>query len=118
MKPLEDALREALRRQDPGPDFTAQVLARTAAAPVPARREARGWWQALTVSFAVGRMRWAMAGAVACVLLVAGSVGYRERQARIEGQAAKQQLVLALRIAGTKLNLAREKLQELNDRGE
>ncbi len=110
MSRFEDRLREALRREDPGPEFTAGVLARAAAASAPRP----DWWRRLASAFRPVKIRWAAAGALACVLVVAGAVEYRERQERIEGEAAKQQLVLALRIAGTKLNLARAKVVELN----
>jgi hypothetical protein len=55
-----------------------------------------------------------MAGALACVLLVGGSVEYRRQQEERQGRLAKQQLVLALHIAGAKLNLARDRVQQLN----
>ena len=102
MSRLDDALREAFRSQDPGPDFTARVL--TAAAG--ARRKAN-WWGALG-------LRWAMAAALACVLLVGGSIEYRRQQEERQGRLAKQQLVLALHIAGAKLNMARDRVQQLN----
>ncbi len=114
MKPLDDQLREALRRRDPGPDFTARVLARAAAGPVP--RESL--WRRLAAALSGMNLRWATA-ALACLLVVAAGVGYRERQVRIQGEAAKEQLVRALQIAGSKLNHAREKVRELNaPRGE
>jgi hypothetical protein len=107
MSRLDDELREAFRREDPGPEFTARVL-RAAAA----RKPKESWWR-------LPGMRWAMAGALACLFLAIGGIEYRQQQVRIEGEAAKQRLVLAMRIAGTKLNLAREKVQELNSgRGE
>jgi hypothetical protein len=59
-------------------------------------------------------VRW---GAVATVTvcLVIGSIYYRNLQRqRAEGEAAKQQLMLALRIAGSKLQLAKEKVNEIN----
>ena len=102
MSRLDDALREALRSQDPGPDFTARVLRAAAGA-----RPKENWWGALG-------LRWAMAAAWACVLLVGGSVEYRRQQEERQGRLAKQQLVLALHIAGAKLNLARDRVQQLN----
>jgi predicted acetyltransferase len=104
MSRLDDALREAFQSQDPGPDFTARVL-RTAAGARPKEKE--NWWGALG-------LRWAMAAALACVLLVGGSIEYRREQEERQGQRAKQQLVLALHIAGAKLNLARDRVQQLN----
>jgi hypothetical protein len=102
MSRLDDALREAFARQDPGPEFTAHVLAAAAA-----DRPKPSWWWA-------PRLRWAMAGALACVLLVGGGVEYRRQQEERQGRLAKQQLVLALRIAGAKLNLARDGVERLN----
>jgi hypothetical protein len=110
MSRLEDELREALRREDPGPQFTARVLARVAAA----QRPNESWWQRMVSAFRPAKTRWAVAGALACLFLAIGGIEYREQQVRIEGEAAKERLVLALRIAGTKLNLARDKVQELN----
>ena len=60
-------------------------------------------------------MRWATAGVVACALLVAGLEYRHERHLRAEGEAAKQQLVLALRIAGAKLYVAQEKVFQRSD---
>ncbi len=108
MDRLDDALRKALRREDPGPDFTARVLARAQEqSPAPGRR--RGLFEA----FRLPNFRWAAAAAMVCVMVAAG-VEYHERQTRIEGEAAKEKLVTALKIAGTKLNLARDKVQQLN----
>jgi hypothetical protein len=94
---LEDELRSALRRREPSPDFTARVLARVAAAPV--RRATRPW------------VRWA-APIAAALLLAAGSLEYRHYQ----GERAKSQVMLAMRIAGRKLNKAQRKVQMLTHR--
>ncbi len=102
MNRLDDALREALRRQDPGPEFTARVLTAAAGA-----QPGVNWWWA-------PRLRWATAGALACLLLVGGSFEYRREREERQGRLAKQQLVLALHIAGAKLNLARDRVQQLN----
>ena len=102
MSRLDDALHEAFRRQDPGPQFTARVVAAAAGAP-----PKTSWW------WAPG-WRWATAGALACLLLVGGSLEYRRDREERQGRLAKQQLVLALRIAGAKLNLARERVQQIN----
>jgi hypothetical protein len=110
MSRLDDALREALRREDPGPDFTREVLARAAAA-----RPKRSWWRGLASGFRPPLVRWATAGVLACALLATGLEYRRERHLRAEGEAAKQQLVLALRIAGVKLHVAQEKVFERND---
>lgn len=103
MSRLDDALRESLRREDPGADFTRRVLARAAAA----RPAKRSWW-------APPLVRWATAGALACAMLAAGLQYQHERRLQAQGEAAKQQLVLALRIAGTKLEMARAKVVDRN----
>ena len=77
---LDDELKRAFERQEPPPDFAARTIAR-----------ARGKGFALP--------RWTVAAAAALVIAGAG-YGYRWRQ----GEAAKQQVLLAFRIASTKVN--------------
>ncbi len=107
MDPMEQRLKEALQRRDPSGDFTARVLARVES------EQHRPWWRGwLTVP----RLRWATA-VVLCVL-IAGGVVYEREQARrrAEGEAAKQQVMLALRIAGAKVRLAQDRVQKVSDR--
>lgn len=94
---LEDELRSAFGRREPSPDFTERVLARVAAVPV--HRRTRPW------------VRWA-APIAAALLLAAGSLEYRHYQ----GERAKAQVMLAVRIAGSKLNKAQKKVQMLTHR--
>ena len=47
---------------------------------------------------------WRLAPVMAAFLVVSGVVAYREHQREVQGQVAKQQLLQALRIAGTKLH--------------
>ena len=102
MRFSEDDLRAALRRKDPGEHFTERVMARVFQ---PQARGAAGsrlgeLWQRLW-------MRPALTGAVAAMLIVGGSLGflhYRNVQRWREGEAAKQQVLLALRITNVKLN--------------
>ncbi len=106
MSRLDDELRNALRREDPGPEFTRKVLAR-----VSRERANRTWWQALASPFSAPRLRWATAGVMAGALLLLSGLEYRrEQRIRAEGEAAKRQLVLAMRIAGSKLHLAQLKV--------
>jgi type VI protein secretion system component VasF len=79
---LEDELKQALRRKEPSPDFEAKV---TAAA---GRRR-----------HVIAMPRWLAAAAAVLVITGAGA-GYRYHQ----GQAAKEQVMLAMRLAGSKLN--------------
>jgi len=83
---LEDELKQALGRKPPSADFEAHV---TAAA---GRRSA--------LRFPVLTMpRWLAAAAAVLVITGAGA-GYRYHQ----GHVAKEQVMLAMRITGTKLN--------------
>jgi hypothetical protein len=97
MSPLEDELRSALRRHEPSPDFTERVLARVSAAPV--RRAPRLWVRGV-------------AAIAAALLLAAGGLEYREYR----GERAKDQVLLAVRIAGSKLHKAQRKVQMANRR--
>lgn len=108
MSRLDDALKQALRRQQPPAGFAERVLARVAD-----ERPARGRWESLFDAFRLPKLR--LAGAVAAVLaLVAGSQYYRQQQMRTEGELAKQQVVLALRITAGELQFAQNKVQQLN----
>jgi len=113
----EDALKRAMRRQ-PAPDgFADRVLARVAEQSStesgPARRDS--WWRV----FSQPLVRWGTAGALAAAL-IAGGLHYHQVQhdkverERAQGEAAKQQLMLALRIASSKLQLAKSKVNEIN----
>ncbi len=105
MTRLEDELRNALRRESPPESFTARVLAR-AAVQAPRRR----WWPAV---FEMPRLRWAAVAAMCLILAVAGFEYWNVRTERARGERAKAQLMLALRITGSKLQLAQHKVQEI-----
>jgi len=86
---LEDELKQALGRKQPSPDFEARLIAAAAAA---GRRS--------VLRFPVLAMpRWLAAAAAVLVITGAGA-GYRHHQ----GEAAKEQVMLAMRITGQKLN--------------
>lgn len=107
----DDDLKRALRRHEAPEGFTERVLVRVAnqqAARSTSRHES--WLNIFTRP----ALRWATA-AVACAALIAGGIHYRNLQReRAQGEAAKQQLMLALRIAGTKLQLAKAKVNDIN----
>lgn len=108
MDPLERDLTNALRREEPSGDFAARVLAR-----VEQEKHRQPWWRGW---FAVPQLRWATA-VVLCLLFVSG-VFYQREQAhrRAEGEAAREQVLLALRIAGSKVKLAQDRVQQISDR--
>jgi hypothetical protein len=106
---LEDAIKHALRRQEAPEDFTQRVIARVAAqnaAPQPTRNS----WLSL---FTQPIIRWAALAAVAAAMIFGVHI-YQERRERAQGEAAKQRLMLALRVAGSKLQLAKAKVNEMN----
>jgi hypothetical protein len=107
---LEDALCNALRRKDAPEGFTASVLARVAQQYSTVREVKRTSWPSIVSEPLV---RWA-AFATVSICLVIGGLHYRNVKREREGEAAKHQLMLALRIAGSKLQLAKEKVNEIN----
>ncbi|MGH9845939.1 MAG: hypothetical protein ACREEM_45120 [Blastocatellia bacterium] len=123
MNRLEDELRSALGRERPSSDFTDRVMARIAALPAKQEKERNnsGWLKRLAGFFQPPQMKWAMAGAMAC-LLVFAAIGVnrrREHQRAIEiaeGEKAKEQVMLAMRIASAKLTVAQKKVQENHER--
>jgi hypothetical protein len=137
MNRFDDELRLALRREEPSPDFTDRVMARIAELQKQEKprekirrggegetggqgdKNGRSWLQTLAEVFRPPRMKWAMAGAMGVVLLIVGFGLHRYREnerlrlAEIaEGERAKEQVMLAMRIASAKLNVAQKKVYE------
>ena len=98
MKNLEDELRKALVRQEPSDDFVKRVLAQTA----PARRPvfSSSWWRLASVAAVV-------------VVVFSAVLGYRQHVQRVKGEAAKRQLMVALRIAGVELRQAQMRVHKI-----
>jgi len=110
MNQIEEQLKNALRRQDAPPDFTEQVLARVAEHNSIPQVQHHSWRSFFTQPL----VRRAAITATAASLAL-GGIHYRNvRRERAKGEAAKQQLMLALRIAGSKLQLAKAKINEIN----
>jgi negative regulator of sigma E activity len=126
MSRIEDELRTALRREEPSTDFTERVMARIAATAVEMKqeksREKISWVQRLAELFQPFQMKLAVAVAVACILIfVAVGVSlYRHHQRAIaeiaEGERAKEQVMLAMKIASAKLNVAQKKVQKNSEK--
>jgi len=120
MNRFDEELKLALRREEPSPDFTDRVMARIAELQRQEKsREKTDWLRRLMQFFQPPQMKWAMAGAVAVVLLIAAFGVHRSREnerrrlAEIaEGERAKEQVMLAMRIASAKLNVAQKKVYE------
>lgn len=102
---LERDLKDALRRVEPPEGFTARVMERVARE---STREPwwRAWWRGPLPA-------WAVAGAL-CAALVAGIQYQSERMERARGEAARREVMLALRIAGGKLHAVQAKVHEIN----
>lgn len=109
MDHFEKELRASLRRESPSANFEARVADRIAQTRGGRRRipSILAWWP---------QLRW-VAVAALCLLILGGLAYQREQQIRrAEGEAAKQQVMIALRIAGAKMKLARTKVQSLSQR--
>ena len=99
MNQFERDLRESLRRRDPPGDFAAKVLART--------RE--------TESRSVFSWRW-LAVAALVLVMIGGTLFIQEQQRQVENERAKEQLMVALRITGTKVKEVQDRLNAIQDR--
>lgn len=111
MKRLEDELRKALQSEEPPAGFAERVMARTAAAE---RAKARAGWTWLGF-FQMPALRWAATSALTVALVAGGVFLRREHQQRAEGEKAKEQLMLALRIAGSKLQIVQVSVRDISD---
>lgn len=98
---LEDDLKRALRRESPAPGFASRVMTRIehdAAAP-PRRHK---WWRAVAASLTL------------TVLLGAwGAHEVQQRREEAEGKRARDQVLLALRIAGEKVRYAQAEVRDI-----
>lgn len=108
MNRLEDELKKALQRVEPPPGFAQRVLTEAAKQKQERKRTARSWF----VWFAPAGLRWAIAGAL-CLVLASSGLVYRHEE-RKRGEAAKEQLMLALRITSSKLQIVTQNVRELN----
>jgi hypothetical protein len=119
MSRLEDELRKALRREEPPAGFAERVLAaveaekeRASLAP-PASTKTGGWWRGLFPQFP---LRLA-AGCAAALMIAAVGLEYRAQyQERARAEEAKEQVMTALRIAGTKIRFAQDTIHRISSR--
>lgn len=112
MNELDDELRQALGREPAPPGFAERVLRRVEEeAPVerPGPSGSKTPW--------ARRPLFGLAAAAAIVAAVAGGIQYRSferaRAERAAGEAAKEQVIEALRITASKLQLVQEKVREV-----
>ena len=95
---FEKALQSALRRQGPGEDFSAQVVAR-----LDGRRR-------------VFRSRWLPAALAACIVAAVGLVQMRQHALdTARANQARAQLLQALSIASDNINIVRDAVAHEED---
>jgi hypothetical protein len=103
MRNLDDELRNVLSRVEAPAGFADRVVQRASRRQLHQRRSNRSF------------LRWAAAAMIVGAL--AGADQYRTvrnaREERLRGEAAKEQVVQALRIAGSKLQLVQAKIKEI-----
>lgn len=98
---LDRQLRRALRREAPAPGFAQRVMQRIERADERAVAWSPRRWRALAASLLL---------TASISAWVAYDVAERRR---IEGERARDQVLLALRIAGEKVRLARQEVRDI-----
>ena len=102
MKRLEKELLNAMRSEEPPDGFVARVLAKTAETGHGSRI---GY-------FASRKLAWVFACTVLLVLVITGVEYRKAREERARGEAAKAQLMLALRIASNQIQFVQLKINQ------
>jgi len=105
---IDNQLRDALRRCNPPAGFADRVLAM-----VDGKAKRPGWTFG---PFRLGwpTLRWVAVPTFAAMLTTGfGYHTYEVRKQEAEARAARQQVLLALRIAGSKLRLAKQKVKKV-----
>ena len=102
MSPLDDELRNLLRRKEPPEGFAERVTARIETAPP------------RTEFFRLPVLRWAAAAAVVCVVAFVGITRYQHQQhMRAQAEQASQEAILALRITNEEIDTALQRAQRV-----
>ena len=100
---LDTELRAALRRESPAPGFAQRVMDRIERESAPPVR----WWS----EWLTGRR---IAAALALVALLGTWTGHEiVARRRAEGERAREDVLIALRIAGAKVRYAREEVRQI-----
>lgn len=112
MKSFDEELRSSLRRKEPSPDLVRRVLSQI---DVPGARKTP-WWEWVASNLWAPRFRWAAAtAALACMLIAAGVIqNRRAERERVEGEMARARVLMALRIASAKLNVAFKQVERVD----
>ena len=93
---IEEQLKSALKRKQPPPDFANRVVAATRQPGNPATR-----------------LHWRAAAAVLMLTVLAGAWSARQIAERREGERARDEVLLALHIAGAKVRYAQTQVHEI-----
>ncbi len=93
---LEQDLRHALRRESPAPGFASRVLQRIENEQAPKRNR---WWRAVAASVTLTALL--------------GGWGAHTIHERREGERAREQVLLALKIAGEKVRYAQQEVRTI-----
>ncbi len=105
MTPLEEELKKALSRREPSAGFAARVLART---------DQQDSEKAARTGSLLRKLRsWRLVPVLAALLFMTGGIAYQQHEREVRGEAAKQQLLVAMRIAGSKLHDAQLAVREV-----
>jgi hypothetical protein len=94
---FEKELRQAFERRPAPPRLKRRVMEEIQRRRAPRPRFSMAWWQPLAASLVLATV-------------VSGAFVWRQRQERIEGEAARQQVLTAFRITGRALNQVNSRL--------
>lgn len=103
MTRFEEELKKALGRREPSDGFTARVMARVVEQNRAQHAAPNGFLQRLR--------SWRLIPVLAGALVITGGIAYQEHEHEARGEAAKKQLILAMRIAGSKLQYAQLRVE-------
>lgn len=103
MNDLDDQLSQILERVDPPHGFAQRVLLQVAAKRAGRSRRSISW-----------TLSWVAASLILSAGIPFSAFEYRQQRERraVEGRTAKQQLLVAMRVASRKLNSAQRKVYE------
>jgi hypothetical protein len=119
MPDFEERLKEAMARETPPEGFEARVLAAVRETQGAGSEKQRGWWTPWRLLAALkpallASLKPALLAPVLAALLVL-SVGfiYQKHEHTVRGEAAKAKLLVAMRVAGSKLHETRDRVSEM-----
>jgi hypothetical protein len=106
MTPFEEHLKEALARREPSQEFANRVLEKTEEEQPGLRIAGRARWFQRAWA-------WRLAPVIAALVLVWAGMMYQDHERTVRGELAKEKLLIAVRIAGSKLHDVRQHVMEI-----